>query len=104
MGEQQNAAAAQQDAEAEEAEQPVEITTGVYFKKGSLLHEQVLENKRNVRASVSGLKELNAKKARATTSRQSKTIKDEIGRAIYHVANNQGSYFHKTGPVPQSML
>lgn len=85
------------------SEEPTGVPgTGVYLKKGSMLHDALKQNKVQIQGAVGGLKELAAKKKKSAGSSR-KTVKDEMSRAIYAATAKQGSYFHKTGPVPQAL-
>ena len=75
------------------------VPTKIYLKKGSLLHAASEENKVNVRAAVTRLKELTEKRKQ----KPGKGLKKTIGNAIYEITNHQGSYFHKTGRIPEEL-
>lgn len=77
--------------------------TAIYLKKGGMLHEQEEENKVLLKAKVTGLKELFAKKKEASGPLK-RGIKMLMSKQIYQAGAKQGTYYHKLPPVPHEMV
>lgn len=86
-----------------EAQKDTTISTGIYLKKHSMLHDQYKENGVRLHGAVTGLKELQEKKVNATSSMK-KGIKRLMTKQIYQASSRQGSYYHKIPPVPKTMV